>query len=88
MYIMITLQHFSIVTHPNILVDVVSSDHRVYSNNDSTLDSTSRAIACDDFMRSCHLVIGLLCRYYCWAEKLLLGPRRAFNYKTSNNELL
>ena len=40
-----------------IPVDVVSSDHRVYSNNDSTLDSTSHAIACDDVTRSHNLVI-------------------------------
>ena len=51
------------LTFPNILVDMVSSDHRVYSNNDSTLDSTSQAIAHDDFKRSRHLVIGLLHRY-------------------------
>ena len=58
---------------PNILVDMVSSDHRVYSNN----NSTSQAIACDDFTRSHNLVIVLLCRYnnhryYCWTEKLML----------------
>ena len=36
---------FSNVTRPNIHVDMVSSDHRVYSNNDSgsTSDSTSYA---------------------------------------------
>ena len=76
-YTSITLQHFSNVTRPNILVDVVSSDHRVYSTNDLTFDSTLHAIACDDFTRSRNLVIGLLhrynnCRYYCWAEKLML----------------
>ena len=42
-----------------ILVNVVSSDHRVYS----TSDSISHAIACDNFMRSRNLVIGLLRRY-------------------------
>ena len=72
-----TLQRFSNVTLPNTLVNVVSSDHRVYSNNDSTSDSTSHVIACDDFTRSRNLVIGLLCRYnnrryYCWTEKLML----------------
>ena len=36
---------------------MVSSDHRVYSNNDSTLDSISHAIASDDFMRSRNLLI-------------------------------
>ena len=41
--------------HP--YVDVVSSDYRVYGNNDSTLDSTSHAIACDDFTRSRSLVM-------------------------------
>ena len=46
------------LTLPNIIVDVISSDHRVYSNNDSTSDSTSYAIASDDFMRSHNLVIG------------------------------
>ena len=84
MCITMTLQHFSNVANinlPNILVDVVSSDHRVYGNNDSTSDSTSHDIArdltCDDFVRSCNLVIGLIRkynnhRYYCWAEKLML----------------
>ena len=51
-YIVMTLQHFSNVTCPNILVDVVSSDRRVYSNNDYASDSTSHAIARDDVMRS------------------------------------
>ena len=46
------------LTLPNIHVDVVSSDHRVYSNNDSTSDSNSHVIACDDFTRSRNLVIG------------------------------
>ena len=50
--------HDNMLTPPNILVDVVSSDHRVYSNNDSILDSTSHAIACDNFTRSRNLVIG------------------------------
>ena len=61
MCIMTTLQHFSNVTLPNILVNMVSSDHRawVYSYNDSTSDSTSHAITCDDFTRSHNLVIGL-----------------------------
>ena len=70
-YITTTLQHFFNITHPNILVDVVSSDHRVYSDNDSTSDSTSHTIqgACDDFTDQ---VIGLLSRYYCWADKLML----------------
>ena len=35
----------SYIAFPNILVDIVSSDHRVYSNN----DLTSQAIACDSF---------------------------------------
>ena len=70
-------QHFSNVTCPNILVDVVSSDHRVCSINDSTSNSTSHAIARDDFTRPRSLVAGYLhrynnCRYYCWAEKLML----------------
>ena len=54
-----TLQHFSLnVTLLNILVDIVSSDHRarVYGNNDSISDSTSHTIARDDFMRSRNLV--------------------------------
>ena len=76
-YIAMTSQHFSNVTCPNILVDVVSSDHRVCSNNDSTLDSTSHATAHDNFTRPCRLVAGYLhrynnCRCYCWAEKLIL----------------
>ena len=37
---------------------MVSSDHRVYGNNDSTSDSTSHAIARDDFTRSHKSVIG------------------------------
>ena len=58
-----TLQYFSNVanspsTLPNILVDVVSSDHRVYNNNDSTSDSTSHAIACDGFTTLGNMVIG------------------------------
>ena len=65
------------VTCPNILVDMVSPNHRIYSNYDSTSDLTSHTIACDNFMRSSNLVVGLLCRYnnhryYCWAEKLML----------------
>ena len=72
-YITMTLQYFSSVTCPNILVDVVSSDHAVYSNNDLTSDLTSHAIARDDFTRSCtSLGNRLLRRYYCWAEKLML----------------
>ena len=35
---------FGVLTLPNILVDVVSSDH---SNNDSS--SSSQAIACENF---------------------------------------
>ena len=46
------------LTFPNILEHVVSSNHRVYSNNDSTSDSTSHAIAHDEFTRSRNLVIG------------------------------
>ena len=49
-----------LLTFPNILVDMVSSDNRVYSNNDSTSDSTSQAIARDKFTKSRNLVIGLL----------------------------
>ena len=79
-----TLHHFSnvesnVLTLPNILVDMVSSDHRVYNNNDSTSDSTSHAIAHDDFTRSSNLVIGYFADIiiitdisYCWAEKLTL----------------
>ena len=57
-------EHFSsiatYITLSNILVDVVSYYHRVYSNNDSTVDSTSHVIAHDDFTRSRNLAIGLL----------------------------
>ena len=61
---------------------LVSSDHRVCSNNDSTSDSTSHAIACDDFTRSCNLIIGLHrrynnLRYYCLAEKLMFTEIRS-----------
>ena len=74
-YIVMTSQHFSNVAGPNILVDVVSSDHRVCSNNDSTSDSTSHAIAHDDFTRLQSLVAGdiiIADISYCWAEKLML----------------
>ena len=76
-HIKTTLQHFSNVPRPNILVDMISSDHRVYSNNDFTSDSISHAIAHNDFSRSHNLVIGLLRRYnnrryYSWTEKLML----------------
>ena len=65
---------------------MVTSNHSVYSNShsNSTLDSTSQAIAHDDFMRSCNLVIGYLAdiiikditagqRNWCVAE---IGPHR------------
>ena len=41
------------------MVSSEGSDQRVYSNTvDSTSDSTSHAIVCDDFTRSHNLVIG------------------------------
>ena len=43
--------------HFATLVDMLSSDHRVYRNNDSS-NSTSHPIARDNFTRSCKLVIG------------------------------
>ena len=63
---------------------MVSSDHRAYSNNDSISDSTSHAIAHDDFTRSRNLVIGYFTdiiiadittgqRNRCFAE---IGPHR------------
>ena len=64
-----TLVLLQCITLPNILIDVVSSDHRVYSNNDSTSASTSHAIAHDDFMRLRSLVIG----YFADIQILLLG---------------
>ena len=79
------LQHFSsVLTLSNFLVDVVSSDHRACSNNDSTLDSTSHTIACDDCTTSHNLVIGYFVdiiiaditamkRNWYFAE---IGPRR------------
>ena len=43
---------------PNILVDMASSDQRVYSNNDSTSHSTSHLIASNNnFTRSHNFVI-------------------------------
>ena len=68
---MTSLQYFSnvaiiIITLPNILVDVVSSYYRfrvyiyiVYTNYSSS-DSTSHAIAPDDFTRSHNLLISYL----------------------------
>ena len=64
--------------------------HRIYSNNDSTLDSTLQAINIvhDDFTRPHNLVKGLLCkynnrRYYCRAEKLMLRRNWASQTKSA-----
>ena len=57
---------------PPLLVDMASSDHRVHSNNDSTSDSTSHSIACDNFTTSRNLIIADI---ICWAEKLVFRSR-------------
>ena len=84
-----TLQHFSNLAnfpkHP-CRCGIFWSQSLHY--NDSTLDSTLHAIACEDFTRSRNLVIGLLhrynsCRYYCWAEKLILRRNWASQTKST-----
>ena len=57
-YITTTLQHF---LSKNIHVDVVSSDHIVYRNNDSTLEIQLHTPL--HMMILQNHVIGLLCRY-------------------------
>ena len=83
-YITMALQHFSKVTRPNILVDVVSSDHTYSLYNYIILmiqPWIQYTIVRDDFMRSHNLVIGLLRRYYCWEEKLMLHRNCALQTK-------
>ena len=80
---MMTMQHFFNVA--NSLRHLCRGSYPLiteslyYSNNFSTLDSISHAIACEDFTRSRNLVIGYFAditagqRNWCFTE---IGPRR------------